>query len=310
MYFPYFRGRQYELLALKELAQGNLLGNHIIPVVEPIKITSTFNGAVKQFIDRNKPLALILNPAVGDLSKSSAINTLLPFIAGSIVPSVIMDKDAATAVTSLSSSVIAECSLLAIMTNRDFLDSYQILFDITSPRFTLFPDERQIRRVIKENKVMFENKFKKQEKNADYLKQEDEFFSDDHLYFAEEGFAGFGDYSIIGNEYVENGFAPYAVAIHIVYFANDNTLRVRHFVSDSNTDIKDVAGKFYEAVMKLRRWYEAGQSRQLTSALSTLLSHAESGYYPGLPTIKKLSIMHHLELVGKYLDKFNGGMHR
>jgi hypothetical protein len=150
---------------------------------------------------------------------------------------------------------------------------------------------------------MFEDKFKKQEKNADYLKQEDEFYSDDHIYFSEEGFVGFGDYSIIGNEYVESGFAPYAVAIHIIYFAEDDMLRVRHFVSDSNDDIYDVAGKFHEAVIKFKKWYDAGQSMQLTSALSTLLTYAENGYYPGLPTIKKLSIMHHLELVGKYLDR-------
>ena len=37
MYFPYLRGRQYELLALKELAQKELISNLIIPVVEPIK---------------------------------------------------------------------------------------------------------------------------------------------------------------------------------------------------------------------------------------------------------------------------------
>jgi len=51
MYFPYLRGRQYELLALRELAQGGLLGSHVIPVVEPLKITSTFNSAVKVLRD-------------------------------------------------------------------------------------------------------------------------------------------------------------------------------------------------------------------------------------------------------------------
>jgi hypothetical protein len=110
---------------------------------------------------------------------------------------------------------------------------------------------------------MFEDKFKKQDRNADYLKQEDEFYSDDHLYFNKEGFIGFGDYSVIGNDYNESGFAPFAVAIHIIYFANDNTLRIRHFVSNSNADISDVASKFHEAIMKLMRWYYYGQSRQL-----------------------------------------------
>jgi len=307
MYFPYFRGRQYELLALRELIQGDLLSSRVIPVVEPIKKpTSTFNGTIKLYAEKNQPIALILNPAVGDISDGAAVDMVLPSIFGSVIPSVIIGKDVIEAVNALSAKGILKSDVLTIITNRDYIDKYSEIFDDTPPKFTMFPDERQLRRAISANKVMFEDKFKKQEKNADYLKQEDEFYSDDHIYFVDEGFAGFGDYSIIGNEYVESGFAPYAVAIHIVYFADDNTLRVRHFVSDSNTDIKDVAGKYYEAVMKLKRWYDAGQSKQLTTALSTLLSHADSGYYPGLPTIKKLSIMHHLELIGKYLDGGSG----
>lgn len=74
-----------------------------------------------------------------------------------------------------------------------------------------------------------------------------------------------------GRQYNESGFAPYAVAIHIVYFENDNSLRIRHFVSDSNDDITDVAGKFYEAVSKLYEWYiTENQERQLTMGLNTL----------------------------------------
>ena len=303
MYFPYFRGRQYELLALRELAQGNLLGSRVVPVIEPIKMpTSTFNGAVKVFTEKSQSIALILNPTVGEISNGTAFSAVFPSITEVVIPSVIIGKDTAETMTALSTKSVSANDVLTIMTNRDYLDIYRDLFDATPPKFTMFPDERQIRRAVSTNKVMFEDKFKRQEKNADYLKQEDEFFSDDHLYFAEEGFSGFGDYSIIGDEYIESGFAPYAVAIHIAYFADDDTLRIRHFVSDSNTDIKDVAGKYYEAVMKLKKWYDAGQLRQLTTALSILLSHAENGYYPGLPTIKKLSIMHHLELVGKYLD--------
>jgi len=307
MYFPYFRGRQYELLALRELAHGGLLGSHVIPVVEPLKITSTFSSAIKMFVDKNQPIALIVNPAVGDLAGSAAdgslaVGTMLPFISGSVIPSVIIGKDTTGVMSALNAKNMSSSGILAFIDNRDYIDTYQEIFGVNPPKFILLPDERLFRRAIIANKVMFEDKFKKQDKNADYIKQEDEFFSDDHLYFSEEGFAGFGDYSVIGDEYIEGGFAPRAVAIHIVYFADDNSLRVYHFVSDSNSNTEDTAGKYYEAIIKLKKWYDARQSRQLTGALSILLSHAESGYYPGLPTIKKLSIMHHLELLGKYLD--------
>ncbi len=36
MYFPYVRGRQYELLALRELASQNLLSAKIVPIIEPV----------------------------------------------------------------------------------------------------------------------------------------------------------------------------------------------------------------------------------------------------------------------------------
>ncbi|MDR1135555.1 MAG: sce7725 family protein [Clostridiales Family XIII bacterium] len=158
---------------------------------------------------------------------------------------------------------------------------------------------------------MFEDKFNKQIKNADYSKNIDEFFSDDHLFYTDEGYVGFGDYSIIGNDYTESGFAPYAVAIHIVYFNTSNELRVRHFISDSNRDISDVAGKFREALAKYIDWEKEWQKERPdlfvggippTNAMVTLNNHWLNETYPGLPTLKKLSVMHHLELMGKFLD--------
>ena len=305
MYFPYLRGRMYELLALKELATGGFLGRLIIPVVEPIKITSTFDGVLSAFSKANLELAVIYNPEVGELSGEPDTFDLLHSklsLCKNIIPSILMNEYAYAAIEALDSKGIYKNDILTILNRRDFSENYVELFNASYPRCTLAPDERQIRRNIKDGKILFEDKFNKQDKNADYLKEEDEFFSDDHLYYREEGFEGFGDYSIIGNEYKDGGFAPRAVAIHIVYFDQDNTLRVYHFVADSNIDISDVAGKFHEAVIKLQNWYNDGQSRQLTSALQTLLDHAKDGTFPGLPTIKKLSVMHHLELVGKYLD--------
>lgn len=111
---------------------------------------------------------------------------------------------------------------------------------------------------------------------------------------------GFSDYSIVGDEYVESGFAPYAVAIHIVYFTSDDLLRVRHFVSDTNDDITDPAGKFAEALEKLVIW---NQTKQLnTYGIQAFEEMYRNRSYPGLGTVKKLSIMHHIELMSQYLD--------
>jgi hypothetical protein len=314
MYFPYLRGRQYELLALKELARGGLFGSHVIPVVEPIKVSSTFEGTVRTFFDLNLPLALIFNPAVGDYAGQNTFIDIYiqnPDGLSGLMPTLLMSNSASTVLEKLIAKGVERSRITTVLDNRDFLEIYRTEFDDISPQYTLFSDERSLRRVVKQGKVMFEDKFNKQEKNADYSKNIDEFFSDDHLFYVDEGYVGFGDYSIIGNDYIESGFAPYAVAIHIVYFNAKNELRVRHFISDSNRDISDVARKFREALAKYIAWEKEWQKERSdlfvggnppTTAMMTLNNHWENETYPGLPTLKKLSIMHHLELMGKFLD--------
>lgn len=303
MYFPYFRGRQYELLALKELATRKLITPAVTPVIEPVKLIPAFSNSLSAFQESSLPIAIIMNPNVGELIDDSALLNLLIdkcAIAPNIIPAILTGRHAEDGVARLNDSGIPTSSILTILTSPDSLKTYQTLFQQT-PKYTLCPYDRHIRRVVKQNSVLFENRFNKKNRNADY--SEDEFFSNDHIDYLEDGYIGFGDYSIIGNDYIESGFAPYAVAIHIVYFAEDNSLRIRHFVSDSNDDISDVAGKFYEAVSKLHTWYIAEkQEQQLTTGLQTLLDHYNNKTYPGLPTLKKLSIMHHLELMDKYLN--------
>lgn len=306
MYYPYLRGRQYELLALRELASEGLISNNIIPVVEPIKLTSTFDGCMKAFVDKKSLIALIFNPVVGELTDVPSVFDQLHsrFLNSNymIVPTLLLNHNAETVMNLITSNGTDFGVVAAALNSRDSLDIYETVFPQYAPRFTLCPDDRLIRRKVYRGKILFEDRFNKKDRNADYNDPDDEFFSDDHLYFKDDNYNGFGDFTIVGDDYIEAGFAPYAVAIHIVYFDTERILRIHHFVSDSNDDTSDVAGKYYEAVSKLARWYHAGQPCQLTKALSIFLDHADTGYYPGLPTVKKLSIMHHFELMSNFLD--------
>ena len=80
----------------------------------------------------------------------------------------------------------------------------------------------------------------------------------------------------------------------------DNALRIHHFVSDSNDDISDPANKFYEALSKLIEWNN--QKKLTTLAMQTFESMYKNETYPGLGVVKKLAIMHHIELLGNYLN--------
>lgn len=307
MYLPYLRGRQFELIALRELVENDLIGNNIIPIIEPIKLTSTLLKTMDAFINSSKSFSIIHNPQVGSFMndiKNSDDNPLKETYIellkdNSIFKAHIVNKNSAEEIRELFSQNIKNENLILINRNRDHLDIYKDIFTDGIPKYNLMPDESTFRRKITNNKVILNDKFNKQDRNVDYLDIPDEFFSDDNLYYSDEGYVGFSDYSIVGSEYSESGFAPYAVAIHIVYFDQYKNLRIKHFTSESNEDINDPAKKFYQAVSKLVEWQKEVNIE--TCGMEKFVEHHNKGTYPGLGTVKKYSIMHHIELVSKHI---------
>lgn len=305
MYLPYLRGRQFELLALRELVENGLIGERVIPVVEPIKISSTLSTTLKVFEKKGHNISIVMNPTVGDLVSDipysdawKKLSTLFEDEAAkkNIIKSYVMNSVGKQYITDRN-----ERDIIAVNPNRDCLNIYLELFSEVEPAFSLIPDDRKFSRKVKQSKVLFEDHFLKAKRNKDYQDRDDELFSEDHLFYKEEKFLGFSDYSVVGEEFSESGFAPIAVAIHIVYFDDDDSLRIHHFVSESNEDINDPAKKFGEAVAKLYDWVKE-QKIQQTKGLQNLIDCYKAGRYPGLGTVKKYSIMHHIELMNNYLE--------
>ena len=78
MYFPYLRGKQYELLALKDFSQMSPNNAKIVPIIEPVKNqVNGLNSALETMIKNGMRFALILNPKDGDF-KRNADNYMLP----------------------------------------------------------------------------------------------------------------------------------------------------------------------------------------------------------------------------------------
>lgn len=306
MYFPYLRGRQFELIALRELVEKGVLSSKITPIIEPVKLSSTLVKTIETYKVCNKHLAIITNPGVGSFN-SDVREKKNQKLKESFFACLKDDNDILfmnlLRPNSTPNKFIEKHSnnMGTICNDKDAIHIYETYFSLTNVKYNLIPDESGFRRKIRKNRVLLADKFNKQDRNNDYIEVDDEPFSEDHLYYLEDGYIGFADYSVIGKEYNETGFAPYAVAIHIVYFDIDDSLRVKHFVSDSNDDISDPAGKFQEALSKLVAWNEKKQLDTVAMKEFEDLYHREA--YPGLGTVKKLSIMHHLELIGKYLDK-------
>lgn len=306
MYFPYLRGRQFELIAIRELIENKCLSGKIIPIIEPVRASSTLLRTIKQCQEANQPTAFIINPHVGnffeELKDYDKQKELIEVIRNSTMKACIVDKNIEKSIKNLSLFNAKVGDALFIHDRKDFITQYLTVINGQHAKYNLLPDDRDFRRNIRDNRVLLSDSFHAEERNSDYSTAA-ELYSLDPIYYSSDGYVGFADYSIVGNKYLEAGFAPYCLVIHFVYFDENNQLMIRHFKSSSNEDATDPANKFREALEKLLDWANKNKNHYKfnTYAMEQFNDLYYEGSYPGLGTIKKLSIMHHIELINKFL---------
>lgn len=312
MYQPYIRGKQFELIGIRELAKPVLSLNsaNVSPIIEPVRDSSTLKTTLKELADNNVNFTIIANPQVGSFKNSGDIFKVLNeavgqynnYQIGVIFHNRIIHEKAIEILQKFSNQIPS----LSIIHNAEFSDiskiiaSYKNHFSIKYNVINLKLTSRRYFRNFEENtRIELEDNFKSQIRNSDYLKIDESIFSEEHLYFKSEGFIGFSDYLAIGEEYSETGFLPYAVAIHLSYASLDGKIKVKHFVSDSNEDTSDIAGKFAEALKKLIDWCNINKYDSI--AVKEYRDLYDKEHFPGLGTLKKLSLMNHIDLVLKLI---------
>lgn len=317
MYYPYLRGRQNELLCLRELLEKDKLSDKVTPVIEPVKCTSTFFSTIKKFIEKDRSVIVIVNPQVGVFVKE--YKEILEN--AKVTDSEKIKKTAEDYQTTLHNEKVIKAYVLNARTAKKIADAEpekkEQLFlisenkgddqffieyrDALVTKAALIPKDEDFKDEVDSDCIILEDCYEKEKRNVDYIEKPDVFFSKNHLVYAKRGYVGFSDYSIVGKHYEESGFAPLAIAIHITYFDDRNALWVHHFVSESNQNISDPARKFQEAMENLTSWENYDKLEQ-TMGLQALIDYYENEKFPGLGVIKKYSIMHHIEMMGKYLE--------
>ncbi|MFS2187937.1 sce7725 family protein [Mucilaginibacter sp. Mucisp84] len=306
MYFPYLRGKQFELLALRELAALPLESAKISPVIEPLKTDTRSILTMVKTISRDIKLHLIINPQYGEIKSGSKViaelvKALHNFGYQNIIPAFIIstNRDLGLLKTFLTQFGFDSSGYSLLHLNQIAgIEELKTIVSSTNCKYNIIQVEHIFalrRNFPKQTLVYLSDPFNRQTKNADYVHINDENFSTDHLYYEDEGFVGFGDYLTIGSAFIDGGRLPWAVVIHLTYLDEESNIRIKHFVSDSNDDDADTAGKFAEALSKLIDFID--DRKISTIATNAFRDLYERGAYPGLGTIKKLSVMHHIELV-------------
>ncbi|TDK48236.1 sce7725 family protein [Algoriphagus formosus] len=310
MYFPFLRGKQFELIALRELVSLPLDSTKISPIVEPLKKNlNTIATAAKALKTLEVKVQLIVNPQYGDLKNKT--EDLLNFITSqkasfgtdNLIPTFLIENSADfrlfysfktnPSYSGYPFSLIHQKQIPEVDQIVEYMTKGEVVANIIYVN-QILALRRKFRGITSS---LLADPFNRQLRNSDYLDNEDEFFSNDYLYYSEEGYAGFSDYLTIGSDFVEGGRLPYAVAIHLTYLdSGSGDIRIHHFLSDTNHDDSDTAGKFYEALIKLIKFIDNHKTPE-TLAIAKFKEYYESQAYPGLGVIKKLSIMHHIELM-------------
>lgn len=63
-YYPILRGRQNELLAIRELAEQDKL-RYVVPIIEPIKSSNTLIKTLVEAFGSGATVGIVLNPVLG-----------------------------------------------------------------------------------------------------------------------------------------------------------------------------------------------------------------------------------------------------
>lgn len=308
MYYPFLRARQFELIALRELATEEATQGVIIPILEPVKEThNNLTLAHKVFLDKGQKAYLIVNPTIGELAGDS--NFYLEYLAtldeGVFIPAFHYRNNAAFIIERIAQFKISNCMVICQndISSEDF--EFRGLVEraeISSINVSDPNKNRTLHRFLRslnKNYIRLDDLFEKQARNSDYLDIEGHRFSEEHLYFQDEGFIGFSDYTVLPSEYIDGGSTPRAVAIHLTYLYTENQIWIRHFTSETNDSIANVQGKFAEAAEKAVNYCR--ENGITNSAITELESYYDNQHYPGLGTVKKISIKNHLLVLSHYI---------
>lgn len=308
MYYPIFRARQFELITLRELAIEEATQGVIFPILEPVK--ETFNNldlAYKVFREKGQTCYLIMNPSDGEM-KGDGTHYLDYFASlerGTFLPAFRYRSNGSYIGMCIQGYSLEECLIICQndvnANNSDFTD----LAVINEVKGFVVEDpgrNRSLSRYLRglgKTFIRLDDPFERQMRNSDYLSIAEHLFTEEHVFFEQEDFDGFSDYTVLPSDFIEGGSTPRAVVIHLTYLNEQNQIWIRHFTSTTNDSITNVQGKFAEAAEKAVTYCR--RMDFTNSAIEELFGFYNEQHYPGLGTVKKISIKNHLLIVSQYL---------
>jgi hypothetical protein len=311
MYHPYFRGKQYELITIRETAKL-LAESNFVPIIEPVKeALGGLERTLKAICDARGKAIVVVNPYHGDHRENGiGISALLQhgYLGNEAIGVGILLREDITVMEAMACCARHQDHHLTLI-HAGFTQAKALAEALDSALITT-PDvffEAHCGKLYRKHfqgtdRILLRDGFQRR-RNRDH--PEVERFSDLHLTYQEEGMNGFGDFLVVGDDYSEAGGPAYAIAIHLTFIDpdQDDAMFIYHFVSTRKDTPTDPAGKFAEALEKMINKLESGTSKLYeTAAVREFRELHAKGHFPGLGYVKKLSMKHHIETLAAFFD--------
>jgi len=312
MYYPYFRGKQFELITIREVAHL-LAESKFVPIIEPVKeVLGGVDRTLKAICEASGKAIVIINPDYGDHAhKGEDISSLLKnnFFAEPGISAGILLNDQTSVEHAIAHYEQHEAHQ-PVFIHAGYMEHKELAERLGEnlTKTTHVFIERYCGKLYRKyfrgsTRILLRDGFQKR-RNADHPDLEE--FSDLHVTFKEDGMDGFGDFLIVGDDYSETGGPAYAVAIHLTFIDKDkdDAMFIRHFISTTKDTPTDPAGKFGQALNKLINTLDSDNSKIIKSeAVQEFRKLYIKQHFPGLGYVKKLSMKHHIETLANYFSK-------
>jgi hypothetical protein len=307
MYFPYLRGKQFELEALVNVNPA--VYANTLPILEPVSASKgVYKRLYGNFVSQNIPLILIMNPFYPQSGRltPTAVQTIIngelarhpSLILGHIIDQRYEVRDLNAFLTSNPTRRKAivfrfnplPTDLLAIQAALGTHPVEYIIFDdrrtnaTTRNSFNTHP-----------RRVLITDGFQRQDKNSDYPPVSA--FDSNYSTWRASGWFGIGDYLSIGDYYQAGGGQVYVVTLHLT-IESPTGLVMHHFSSTYRATVKGFpAQKFAEANNLLVT--SPHVVPLASSGLDLFRDWHARAHNPQLGAAKKASLMHHIELMSR-----------
>jgi hypothetical protein len=304
MYFPYLRGKVFELEALTEVSQNVFLNT--IPIIEPINVTTRGKTLYRSIVSRLAPFVLIMNPvhltrgplttvAVQDLIDTTLRNHTslnLGFIINQNFNLAELNAFLISNPTRPKSLIFQHSPFAAeIRSIQAAIGAHPVTYIIFDDRSVDNPTRNAF--ANHSGRVLITDGFQRKSRNLDYRATST--FASNFATWRNNGWAGIGDYLTMGDHVNDGGGGAYVITLHITR-NTQNGILTHHFSSTYQPTVQGLtAPKFAEANALLVTSLDFVPLN--SSGLTLYRGWHNTKHNPQLGAAKKASMMHHIELM-------------